>query len=268
MPRKHDVARFESQAIGHPLGIVFGLQVAAGTELCQGVARTPERLSGLLRAQLAAVPDHDRFRSARRGLEGQTLDFNASGVGKRTQRIDTRTKRFAVMYQIESQREDASRQAGATPAEVRCGASMDLKNNDSVAGTDAQRLRGWLLVLSRVLMIWEPLEFAVAASSAYNAIAVRGLPVVLVLAARLAGTVLSVAASRGLANRHPGSPTLAVAALALTGATRVFALVTPWFPSNRLPGQTPLYVALALAFYGGGIVYLLASQQARAIRRG
>ncbi len=146
---------------------------------------------------------------------------------------------------------------------------MDLSAQDSSVsvGERSERLRGWLLVLSRVLMIWEPLEFAVAASSAYNAIAVRGLPVILVLGARLVGTVFSVAASRGLANRHPGSPTLAIAALAVTGATRVFAYVTPYFPSNRLPGQTPFYVALTLAFYGGSIVYLLLSPQAKTIRR-
>jgi hypothetical protein len=144
---------------------------------------------------------------------------------------------------------------------------MDLKDSsDSTTSARPAALHGWLLVLSRVLMIWEPLEFAVAASGAYNAVSVRGLPVLLVLGARLVGTAFSVAASRGLSNRHPGSPTLAVAALAVTGATRILAFVTPWFPSNRLPGQTPFYVALTLLFYGSGIVYLLMSRQARAIR--
>ncbi|MFN7980429.1 MAG: hypothetical protein U0Q11_01095 [Vicinamibacterales bacterium] len=144
---------------------------------------------------------------------------------------------------------------------------MALTESRPPSETQPPALRGWLLILSRVLMIWEPLEFAIAASSAFNAIAVRGFPVVLVLLARLAGTVLSVAASRGLAQRHPGSPMLTVAALAVTGATRVVAYVTPWFPSNRLPGQTPIYVALTLAFYGGSIVYLLVSRQAKAIRQ-
>jgi len=145
---------------------------------------------------------------------------------------------------------------------------MDLKDTiDNSISVRPAALHGWLLVLSRVLMIWEPLEFAVAASGAYNAVTVRGLPVLLVLGARLVGAVFSVAASRGLANRHAGSPMLAVAALAVTGATRILAFVTPWFPSNRLPGQTPFYVALTLLFYGGGIVYLLVSRQARAIRQ-
>lgn len=144
---------------------------------------------------------------------------------------------------------------------------VTLTGSETATETQPPALRGWLLILSRVLMIWEPLEFAVAASSAFNAIAVRGFPVVLVLFARLAGTVLSVAASRGLSQRHPGSPMLTVTALAVIGTTRIVAYVTPWFPSNRLPGQTPIYVALTLAFYGGSIVYLLVSRQARAIRQ-
>jgi len=121
-------------------------------------------------------------------------------------------------------------------------------------------------VLSRVLIIWEPLEFAVAASGAFNAVAVRGLPVVLVLAVRLAATVLSVAAARSLSSRDPGSPTLAMAALGLTGAVRVFAYLTPYFPSNRLPGQTPFYVAATVLYYGGCLAYLAWSKQVKALR--
>jgi hypothetical protein len=135
-----------------------------------------------------------------------------------------------------------------------------------LAATDTPPIRGWLLVLSRVLLVWEPLEFAVAASGAFNAIAVRGLPIVLVLGMRLIATALSVAAARSLSSRSPGSLTLAVAALGLTGATRLFAYLTPWFPSNRLPGQTLLYVLLTLAFYGGNLAYLAWSKQARALR--
>lgn len=127
-------------------------------------------------------------------------------------------------------------------------------------------LRGWLLVLSRVMFVWEPLEFAVAAAGAFNAIAVRGWPVAGVLAVRLAGAAVSVAAARSLSNRSPSSPAIATAALLLVGGARLFALLTPFFPSNRLPGQTLPYVLLTLVYYGGSVAYLAMSQQARAIR--
>ena len=121
-------------------------------------------------------------------------------------------------------------------------------------------------MLSRVLMIWEPLEFAVAAAGAFNAIAVRGLPVLLVLLVRLAATALSVAAGRALYNRNSSGSQLAAVALALTGATRLVAYLTPYFPSNRLPGQTPLYVAAVIVYYGGGLTYLAWSKQVKAVR--
>ena len=135
--------------------------------------------------------------------------------------------------------------------------------------TDAEErtARGWLLVLSRVLIIWEPLEFAVAAFGAFNAIAVRGLPVAFVLLVRLAATALSVAAGRAIHDRNSSGPRLATVALALTGATRLFAYLTPYFPSNRLPGQTPLYVTAVILYYGGGLAYLAWSKQVKAIRR-
>ena len=136
-----------------------------------------------------------------------------------------------------------------------------------MADAEERTARGWLLVLSRVLIIWEPLEFAVAAFGAFNAIAVRGLPVAFVLLVRLAATALSVAAGRALYDRNSSGPRLATVALALTGATRLFAYLTPYFPSNRLPGQTSLYVAVVITYYGGGLAYLALSKQVNAIRR-
>ena len=135
-----------------------------------------------------------------------------------------------------------------------------------MAHAEERTARGWLLVLSRVLIIWEPLEFAVAAFGAINAIEVRGLPVAFVLLMRLAATALSVAAGRALYDRNSSGPRLATVALALTGATRLFAYLTPYFPSNRLPGQTSLYVAAVILYYGGSLAYLAWSKQVRAIR--
>ena len=135
-----------------------------------------------------------------------------------------------------------------------------------MAHAEERTARGWLLVLSRVLIIWEPLEFAVAAFGSFNAIAVRGLPVAFVLLMRLVGAALSVAAGRALYDRNSSGPRLATVALALTGATRLFAYLTPYFPSNRLPGQTSLYVAAVILYYGGSLAYLAWSKQVNAIR--
>lgn len=130
----------------------------------------------------------------------------------------------------------------------------------------ARPIRGWLLVLSRVLVIWEPLEFAVAAFGAFNAVAVRGWPVLAVLGARLVGAAFSVAAGRGLSDRQPSAPSMATGALAVTGATRLVAYLTPYFPTNLQPGQTPVYVALTMLYYGGCIAYLTWSRQVKALR--
>ena len=70
----------------------------------------------------------------------------------------------------------------------------------------------------------------------------------------------------GFAENSNVSPTLAMAALGLTGAVRVFAYLTPYFPSNRLPGQTPFYVAATVLYYGGCLAYLAWSKQVKALR--
>lgn len=128
-------------------------------------------------------------------------------------------------------------------------------------------LSGWLRVLCWMLTLWEPLVFAIAAAGAVNAISVRGAPVALVLLARMAGTALCFAGGRALLDRRPSGPALATAALALSGAVQLFAYATPYFPSNRMPGETPLYVTATLAYYGGWIAYLSRSKRVRAIYR-
>jgi len=118
---QHDVANLELEAVGHPLRVVLRLQIARRTELREGIARTPEALGGLFRAELAAVPDHHGLDTERCGFGCETFDLLATCFRERTQRIDTRTKRLAVMNKIKSQREDASRRAAQAAAEVRCG---------------------------------------------------------------------------------------------------------------------------------------------------
>ena len=56
---------------------------------------------------------------------------------------------------------------------------------------------GWLLLLCRLLIVFHPLSLAVTASSAFNALLVRGAPVAIVLIIRLAVVAFGVAAAVG-----------------------------------------------------------------------
>lgn len=123
----------------------------------------------------------------------------------------------------------------------------------------------WVRLLALLLIVWEPAACAVAAAGAINAIQVRGHGVTLVLLARLVTTAASIAAGRSLLARQPWAPALAKGALLGSAAVQVFAAVTPYFPSNRPPGQTPVFVALTLCYYGGWLLYLRASRRVAAL---
>jgi len=122
---------------------------------------------------------------------------------------------------------------------------------------------GWLLLLSGLMRFGEPIHVAVILPAALTALPIRGTPLALVLLLRLAVAALGIAAGRALAGRHHGAVTLAKASLALSAATAIFVYATPYFPNNRMPGDTPLYVAAALAYYGGWFAYLTLSRRVR-----
>jgi len=124
-------------------------------------------------------------------------------------------------------------------------------------------VRGWLLLLCRLLIVFQPLSLAVTASSVLNALFVRGAPVAIVLILRLAVVAFGVAAGRALQNLRPDAPALARLALLISAATDVFVYTTPYFPSNRLPGDTTFYVAASLAYHGAWLAYLARSKRVR-----
>jgi hypothetical protein len=127
------------------------------------------------------------------------------------------------------------------------------------------KIGGWLRVLALLLVVWEPLGFAVAASGAMNALAVRGASVALVLGVRLVAAALSVAAGITLLDGRRAGVPLAAAALGLSASVQLFGAVTPYFPSNRMPGDAPLYVTEIAVYYGGWLIYLATSRRARAL---
>ena len=133
------------------------------------------------------------------------------------------------------------------------------------AGAPA-RASGWLLVLCRLLIVGHPLTLAVTAPNALNAVALRGAAVAVVLVVRLLVVAFGVAAGRALQNIRPGGVGLAKTALLLSAATDVFVYTTPYYPNNRLPGDTTLYVAASLVYHSAWLAYLCRSRRVRALR--
>lgn len=125
------------------------------------------------------------------------------------------------------------------------------------------RLRGWLLLLSRLLIVWQPLNLAVAGMGALNSLSVRGAAVVAVLALRAVVAAVGVGAGIALTNRHAGAVTLAKVALICSAATDLLVYTTPYFPNNRMPGDTKYYIAASLAYHGGWLMYLFRSKRVR-----
>jgi hypothetical protein len=117
-------------------------------------------------------------------------------------------------------------------------------------------LRGWLLLLSRLLIVYLPLNLAVAAMSGFNAVSVRGPVVLVILAVRGVVTAVGVAAGLALSNRQANGVALAKVALILSAGIDLFVYTTPYFPNNRMPGDTIYYVAGSLVFHAAWLVYL------------
>jgi hypothetical protein len=122
---------------------------------------------------------------------------------------------------------------------------------------------GWLVILCGVLLVWQPLNLAVSAASVLDALAFRGLPVALVLGARLLVAALGIAAGLALLSRRSGAVFLAKTAVIASAATDAFVYSTPYYPSNRLPGDTIWYIAASLAYHGVLLGYLFQSARVR-----
>jgi hypothetical protein len=125
-------------------------------------------------------------------------------------------------------------------------------------------VRGWLLLLCRLLIVFHPLSLAVTASGSLSAVAVRGTAVVLILILRLVVVGFGMAAGRALQTLQPGAVALARLALVASVATDLFVYTTPYFPNNRPPGDTVYYVAASLAYHGAWLTYLARSSRVRA----
>jgi len=124
-------------------------------------------------------------------------------------------------------------------------------------------VRGWLLVLALLLLGWQPINLAFAASRLVNELPVRGFPLALALTARIIVVSLGIAAGIATLRKASGSLGMTRAALTASAALDLFVYATPYVPSNRMPGDTPYYVAVTLVYYAAWMAYLARSRRVR-----
>lgn len=132
-------------------------------------------------------------------------------------------------------------------------------------GGGARPLGPWLLLLCGLLLAWSPASFALVASTLVDSLPVRGWPVAALLAFRLLTAALGIAAGLAILGRRSGAVLLATIALCASLTADLVIDLTPWFPSNRLPGTTWIYVAASLAYHLAWLTYLFRSKHVRSL---
>ena len=76
-------------------------------------------------------------------------------------------------------------------------------------------------------------------------------------------TAFGIAAGLALLGHRAGAVAMAKLSLVVSAATDVFVYTTPFFPSNRLPGDAPRHVIVSLVYYTIWLLYLSRSQRVR-----
>jgi hypothetical protein len=125
------------------------------------------------------------------------------------------------------------------------------------------RPTGWLFLLCRILIVYEPAVLALTVAPIVSSIAIRGWLVVIALVVRLFVAGLGVAAGIALRDVRPHGATLARAALIASVIVGLLVLNTRILPSNRVPGDDVLYSVILVAHHGAWLVYLQRSPQVR-----
>ena len=129
--------------------------------------------------------------------------------------------------------------------------------------TDPAGVKGWLLVFCLFLLAWQPVSLALRAASVLDALPLRGLPLALLVAARVLVTSFGIAAGIAIVRRAAGALAMARTSLALSAATDVIAYATPYWPNNGPPDEASLVIVLALIHYTAWMTYLLRSRRVR-----
>ena len=126
-------------------------------------------------------------------------------------------------------------------------------------------VRGWLLVLCVLLLVWQPVSLSLTIAGRLDSLSLRGPGFAAVLAARFLAAALGIAAGLALLRRRPGAVTIARASLVFSAALDVVVYATPWYPNNRPPGDATLILIGSLTYYALWFVYLSRSRRVVAI---
>jgi len=116
--------------------------------------------------------------------------------------------------------------------------------------------RGAARVLAAILAVWEPLNLALFVAPALTTIALRGAATAVFLSARIVVAGFGVAAGISLWRDQPHARGLAAAALILSTIAGAITFTTTLLPTNVVPGDQWLYLAVIVAFNGGWLAYL------------
>jgi hypothetical protein len=128
-------------------------------------------------------------------------------------------------------------------------------------GRQLQGIGGWLLLLCVLLLVWQPISLALVASSVVDSIAIRGLPMAVVLTGRLLVAALAIAAGLALVGRRPAAVPMATTSLVASAAMDAFVYLTPFFPTNQVPGDEIVAVGASVLYSALWIAYLARSRR-------
>jgi hypothetical protein len=124
-------------------------------------------------------------------------------------------------------------------------------------------VRGWLLVLCVLLLVWQPFSLALTTAGTLDDLSLRGSGLAMILVARLFAAGLGIAAGLSLFQRTPGALSIARASLVFSAAVDVLVYATPYYPNNRPPGDATLILIASLAYYAIWLTYLARSKRVR-----
>ena len=135
----------------------------------------------------------------------------------------------------------------------------------SAARSPQSAVRGWLLLLCVLLLVWQPLNLSLTTAGRLENLSLRGPGFAFILVARLFAAGLGIAAGLSLLQRKPGAVTIAKASLVFSAVVDVLIFATPWYPNNRPPGDAAIVLAMSLLYYGLWFAYLTRSRRVGAV---
>jgi hypothetical protein len=125
---------------------------------------------------------------------------------------------------------------------------------------------GWLLILSIVLYVWQPVTFAGELLMSFGTLGMRGVPAVVELLTHGGSAALSMAAARALSNESPAAPAIAAAALIVAAILGVQSLYWSSLPHNTMPSDKLPLAIVTVAHSAAWLIYLQRSSRVNALR--